>query len=410
MKVRNLPQCIALLITSLLFLSSCGGGGLTVADGGITGTGITAGRVTNFGSIFINGIKFDVDNAMFFRDGENSTGQSEYLVGEYIVIEGNVNADGLSGKATKVTFIDSLEGEVTQTSSDGITIEVLGQVIKFDPLIVFHGFNIFTDLQVGNVVEVSGIKDSSGVVNATSIQLKQTIFVNGSSENEIKGFITQVDSINQTLQIGNLTVDFSSAELKDFNGSTPQIGQFVEAKSNQALIGALFTAFKIELEDENITLGNNTEVEIEGLVNDFTSITQFEINGIPVITTSETVYKDGLATEVALNVLLEIKGKINTSGVLVAEEIEFEDNSSGSGNNSEIRVENIIQSIDLQNSEITVDGTVFVIDTSTLMIDKSQQKISPLTIDDLGVGDQVKLRGSSLSNDKVQTSRLERKD
>ncbi|MCU7855552.1 MAG: hypothetical protein KZQ79_07650, partial [Candidatus Thiodiazotropha sp. (ex Lucinoma borealis)] len=47
-------------------LYSCGGGGGSqVADGGIGGTGVSMGRVTGFGSIFVNGIEFETDNASF---------------------------------------------------------------------------------------------------------------------------------------------------------------------------------------------------------------------------------------------------------------------------------------------------------------------------------------------------------
>ena len=171
-------------------LSSCGGGIDVASNGdGITGTGITAGRVTGFGSICVNGIKFDVDKADFIRDGDTTTptDQSDFSIGEYIVIKGSVSVDG-TGIAEQVIFEDLLEGVVTKASNydnDANTIEILGQQIIIDgntklidartspparevtSLLVcdespnFISFRLM-DLIIGNIVEVSGVKNADG--------------------------------------------------------------------------------------------------------------------------------------------------------------------------------------------------------------------------------------------------------
>ena len=68
---------IFLGIILLLVLTACGGGG--ASDGGIGGTGITQGRITGFGSIIVNGIKFDVNfktkkiqTALFKKENEDT--------------------------------------------------------------------------------------------------------------------------------------------------------------------------------------------------------------------------------------------------------------------------------------------------------------------------------------------------
>jgi len=414
----------SILIPLFLLLNACGGGS---SDGGMTGTGITAGRITNFGSVFVNGIQFNVDNATFSRDGVISQ-QSDFLVGEYVVIEGNVNPAGTSGTATKVIFTDLLEGEVTGVSTDGISIEVLGQNIKTDSLSIFHDFTNLTDLAVGSVVEVSGLRDASGVLVANSIELKQDVFIQGISENEVKGMVSNVNQTQMTFQIGAITIDYSNAEVDDFAGGIPIAGQFVEAKSNQPLNGNILIAFEVELEDEFITVAYNTEVEIEGLVTRFTSTTDFDVNGLNVTTSNSTEFDDGVAGNLALNVLLEVEGIINSSGVLVADKIKFrgssgssddnDDDSSdtdsnddnGSDNNSEVRIEDSIQSINILSSEVVVAGTTIVIDATTLMRDKSDQEVSPLTINDLAVADNVEVRGFTLANGKVTATRFERDD
>jgi len=392
------------LIPLFLALNACGGGsGIDVADGGITGTGITAGRITNFGSIIVNGVHFNVDNATFLRDGENSL-ESDFLIGEYVVIKGDINPSGASGIGDEVIFNDVLEGQITLASTDGVTLEVLGQKVSTDQLSVLHGFDNLIDFSVGNIVEVSGVRDSNGEIIASSIELKQTTFILGSSENEVKGVVSSVNQVQQTLQINNIVIDFSSAELDDFAGGIPVAGQFVEVNSNEQISGNILKAFKIELEDESLSIPNNAEVEIEGLITRFNSATDFDVNGLPVTSNSSTEYQDGVVSDLALNVLLEVEGAVNSSGTLVADEIKFKDLDN------EAELEGSIQSIDLQSNEIVVlDKTVFI-DISTLMRDNSDLEVSPLTINDLGIGDNVKLRGLTLTNGEIFATRLERED
>jgi len=324
----NLKTITTVLLSA--FLSACGGE-LSVADngGGITGTGITAGSVTAFGSIYVNGIKFDVDSATFSRDGVVSTGQSEFSLGEYVVIKGTVDNTGTAGIADDVSFEDLLEGVVTVASIDDVTIEILGQLVEIDsntkllidsdnlPAAIFAKLS---DLVVGNIVEVSGLKDSTGLIKATSIKLKE----DSGSENELKGTISGIDLVAKTFVIGNILVDYSAATLDGFNGD-PENGQFVEVNSSIAYDGVTLIADEVELEDEHLVIDTGTELEMEGIVTRFVSKLDFDVNGIPVTTNSETVYENGTENEIGLNTSLEVEGKINSSGILVAEEIEFED-------------------------------------------------------------------------------------
>jgi hypothetical protein len=313
------------LLLSLFFASilvnACGGGG---SDGGISGTGITMGRITQFGSIYVNGIRFNVDNARFLRDGTSAAGQQEFSIGEYVVINGTINTASKTGVAQKVTFRDVLEGSVTLASTDNVNIEVLGQRITTDATTVFHGVTQLTDFVAGNIVEVSGIKDANGLVLATSIKLKQDDFVEGVSENEIKGTISSLNTTDKTLMINNILVKYATAILEGFNGQ-PQNGQFIEVKSNMDIIGNTLIASKIELENEYQDVTANSEIELEGVVTRFVSLSDFDVNGIAVTTTQNTRYKQGTAADVALNILLEVEGKVNAEGVLVAEKIEIEE-------------------------------------------------------------------------------------
>jgi len=324
---NNYLALMATLFISFLLISCGGTSNSQVVDGGISGTGITMGRIMKLGdtSLQVNGISFDTDNANFQRDGLVSTGKSEFSLGEYIVVKGSVNATKVSGTADEVIFEDILEGAVTLATTDSFNIEVLGQNVKTDKQTVLHGVANLGDLMRGNIVEVSGYKDASGLIYATSIKLKEKGFIEGQSQNELKGTISNNNLPSKTFMINAILVDYSAAVLKDFNGKSPENGQFVEVKSNSPInANNVLIAKELDLKSKYTTVSANTKLEVEGVVTRFVSSKDFDVNGILVITTSETKYKKGLESDLALNVNLEVEGIVNSALVLDAKEIEFE--------------------------------------------------------------------------------------
>ncbi len=319
-------KSIATIILSSA-LSACGGGVSVASNDGITGTGITtAGRVTGFGSIWVNGIEFNVNKATFSRDGVTSSGQSDFSIGEYVVIKGLVDQTTQSGIAEDVSFTDLLDGTVTTASTDNSTIEILGQLVTTDTKTILidergdskNTLPNLTDLVLGNIVEVSGIRDSTGLIKATSIKLKKDI----GSNNELKGTVINIDTSAKTFTIGSILVDYGTAKLEGFH-TNPVNGQFVEVNSSTEYDGGILIAKKIELKDEHLVTEQGTELKLEGIVTRFISTLDFDINGIPVMTNSKTEYKDGVSTDIKLNVQLEVNGVVNNKGILIAKKIEL---------------------------------------------------------------------------------------
>ena len=56
----------------------------------------------------------------------------------------------------------------------------------------------------------------------------------------------------------------------------------------------------------------------------FVSIEDFHVAGRPVTTDAHTRFEDGVAGDLAVGVRIEVEGLLNTAGVLVAREIEFD--------------------------------------------------------------------------------------
>ena len=69
------------------------------------------------------------------------------------------------------------------------------------------------------------------------------------------------------------------------------------------------------------------QIEVEGLVTDFVSASEFTVGDQVVQTDAETVYKGGTPEDIALGVKLEVKGvpvDIIRS-ILVADKVSFEE-------------------------------------------------------------------------------------
>jgi hypothetical protein len=173
------------LIASIIFfsgllqlLNACG-------EGGIGGTGITlSGRINSFGSIIVNGIEFNTDNATLVRDNSLASRQSDFAVGEVVTVTGYINTNKKTGVANKVVFSDLIEGPVTaKPALLADNFMVMGQTIRINDLTVLHGFLTLNDLNPADIVEISGFVDSSGIIQASSITLKNAAISNF----EIKG-------------------------------------------------------------------------------------------------------------------------------------------------------------------------------------------------------------------------------
>ena len=399
MKIKQ----IVLSAATCLLLSACGGGDLlTASTGGIGGTGISMGTITGFGSIWVNGVRYDVSNASFIRDGVSVSGQNDYQIGEVVTVIGAVNGDGVSGVADSVEFDDSLEGTVSAVSTDGKTLSVLGVTVNADGLTLLHGFSALTDLQAGNVVEISGYKQQE-TIRATSITLKQTTFTANQSTMEIKGTVGTVDVTAKTFTLGTLLVDYANASLSVPN-NVLMAGQFVEVKSRQDLQGNRLIASKVELEDEYPSYGSGQEIELEGPVTSFTSIFEFSVNGQSVAANSNTRYKYGLAGDIQLNSLVEVEGSIDSNGVLVAEEVSLKQGSQSDASETE----GFITAIDLTAMTITVGGVTVSVDNNTSIVDEINDRYVTIQLSDLRVNDFVEIDSSLLSDGRTLALKIER--
>ncbi len=394
---------IALVALLSVSCGSSGNSGST-ASGGIGGTGISQGTITEFGSVWVNGVKFNTDNATFTVD-DNSGTQNDLAIG--MVINVGVKADGTT--ADTIEFEAEVEGPIAGTPDvNNNTLTVLGRTVIVDDNTKIERRNpdetittgiAFSTLETNDMLEVSGLVFTDGSIQATHIRERADTTFGAGTEVELKGKITSLNESAKTFNIGTQQINYSAVT----PGFTLANNLLVEVKG--LLDGTTLNASEIQQEDA-FGPGNNLKVEIEGLVTTFTSSASFSVNGQAVTTDSTTVFEDGAADDIAANVRLEVEGTI-TGGVLVAKKVQFR------GNRIKIEANVDAGSITTSPNTVTLLGIPVRINTATEMDDKSSIKEPNLTFSDIQVGQRLEIRGyltGTGSNRVVVATRVDRED
>jgi hypothetical protein len=364
-------------------IASCGGGGGdgATARAGIDGGGFAKGTVTGFGSVIVNGVRFDTGTTVFEIDGRPGT-QADLRVGDVVSVVGTIN--GTAGVAQSITFDDDVEGPVQQVDRAAGTLLVLGQRVIVDGATSFDNTPPCTldDIQPGTIVEVSGFRGSSGEVRATRIECRAA-----AGELEVTGPVALLDTAQRRFQVDALIVDYSQAQLQDFPGGAPANGQTVEVKGT-SFNGSVLAATRVEFKGSGLPAANVDRVEIEGLVTRFASAADFDVSGQRVTTSaSTTIERCAVPLNLALNTKVEVEGALN-SGTIAAARVECKLGTS-------LRVSAAIDSIDTAGSSFVVLGVTVLVNASTRFEDQSDLDVEPFRLSDLRVGDFVEVRGGA---------------
>lgn len=388
-------------LSAALSVAACGGGELFAgidAGGGPQAPSaviVSKGTISGFGSVTVNGVTFDTSNTNFTIDGIPGT-QSDLAVGEVVIVRGTLDDGATTGVAEVVIFDDVVEGPIEDIDLTAQTLTILGQLARVDADTSFDDSIApasLAGLAVDDVVEISGLILSDGSIGVTRIELKPA-----AGELELTGIVSNASGT--TFEINGFVVDFSGATaVVGFPNGTPEDGQRVEAKGDS--LGASGELLATRVEFKGGDLGDSGDRgELEGYVTRFASLTDFDVEGVPVTSDAQTTIENGAPGDVALNRKIEVEGDIRANGVLDADTIKIK--SAGV-----IRVESLVEAV--QADQLTVLGIVIGVDATTRYEDKSAANVDLFGIADIDVGDYVEIRGFESAGGVVATL-IERED
>lgn len=360
---------------------------------------VAIGTVTGFGSVYVNGVRYATTNTEVTIDDEPAT-VSALKLGQVVELLGK--AHGESRSADVIRYHDNLEGPVSAVDVPSSAFVAMGQTVLVTSATTIGDGIVppsIEGLDVGDVVEVSGLVDADGDIAATRVEIRQD---NGPYD--VTGPVSGLDLTRHIFSVNALVVDYSSANMLDFPGGAPAAGDLVLVKGFTFAADGTFVATRVELRsDDWLRLGDAGEVEIEGLITSFASATSFDVADHPVTTTAATLYEHGTAANLALGVKVEVEGKPDTAGVLVAAKVKFLQTSA-------IRVMAPLSAVSTDRSTLSALGLEIAIDESTRFSDRVVTPVTTIMLRDLAVGDWVDVRGyeDPAGSNSVTATRVER--
>lgn len=315
---------ILVLASTLAIVSACGGGGGGLAalspslpigggsSGGIGGSGFTtSGTIDGTGSIFVNGVRFDVSGADIRIDGESAS-EEDLGPGMVVTVRGSLEDDNPGrGIAEEVDYESELVGPIDsiELSGDGnsMRLRILNRSVIAERVnTVFSGLQ-FSTIALDQVVDISGFVDEQNRIRATRITLNPD-FVAGQSEIKLQGTVSQLEGT--AFRAGDRIVQASNATLVNLPGGTLANGQQVEVSGT--LTGNIITASQITLVGSlTDSLQNGDQLRVQGAITDFVSRSNFRVRDIPVSAASADLQLSGDSLREGL--IVEIEGSWNGS-------------------------------------------------------------------------------------------------
>lgn len=355
------------LAMAVATLTGCGGGGGGSGLSALPGTGGTGvfaqGSIAGFGSIILNGIKFDDTAATVTVNGNLAT-SADLRLGMVAYVQGTRGADLTLGVASRVDVWSVAQGVVSQLQ--GAQFNVAGMVVVVDSATVFDGLSGQGALANGQAVTVWGLQSgadgsrwtatrvaltgatsliSTGLVvvsgsqrslhgltlsgsgvsalvagqlvcvqgatvaNGTGIQvdilkvLDAGSAVYGDGDAEVEGLITASLS-GSRFMLGNVEVDASTATLSG-NGTAFAVGARVEVEG--AWQGRVIKARQVSFQGTQSLEG----AEIEGKIEQFVSLANFTVRGQRCDGSAVKQIGNGKASDLKVGVKVKVQGTKN---------------------------------------------------------------------------------------------------
>jgi hypothetical protein len=350
----------SLLALALTGLSGCGGGAVDILLAGPPGTGGTGlfaqGTISGFGSVIVNGIRFDDTAATVQIDGVTADAQALRL-GMVADVQGLRGADLTLGVASQIEVWSVAQGVVSQVQSGQFM--VAGMLVQTDAATVFDGISSAASLSNGLRVGVWGLQ--SGVDGSRWTATR--VAVVASSTLVGTGVVTAARTLNGLALLGTTAASMSSGQLVRVQGQLAPSGTSVNVESFK-LLG---------LQSSSVPQG---DVEMEGMVTALLTGSRFMLGNVEVDASSAALAASyrSLAVGARIEVYGTWAGRVLKAGAL---EMESEQQLD------EVEIEAKIEQF-TSLSNFVVRGQ---------RCNASGAQISKGKVSDLKVGVKVKLHG-----------------
>jgi hypothetical protein len=356
------------MVGALAELSGCGGGGGSGLAGLSSGgtDSFTSGTITGFGSIIVNGIRYNNDNASVLNDDVSST-NSALQLGMVVNIEGSTvtpaaNANTLpTGTATRITFGSEWQGPVSNIQAT--SFDVLGNTVDVLTSTIFSGtVTLFSNLATTHFVEVHGyVNKTTGRLQATRVEVNTT----APTAYKISGPLSQFAPGGNTATVGQTNITWSAPVAMPSGVSSGALLRVVlspTTPNNNVWTATRISAVASPL--ARLDANRDVEGEVHGIITSYSSIASFVVNAVPVDASNAQI-----TGTLALNARVEIEGTIR-QGTLVASKVSVQTNTDIEAKEFEFHG---------QITQITSNPNTFVIRGQTITYDNTTVGVNLLS-------------------------------
>lgn len=286
--------------------------------GGIGGTGITGvGPVQRFGSIFVNGREFFIDEHTDISADGVSLSERDLRLGDVVVVQGRVDTASGRSQAVRIAVERALQGLVEKVDVEAGTFTVLGQVVRVTP----HTFGQtpgqtpwrLSQVRVDEPVTVSGIVREDGSWTATRVS-RPVSPAAGAVSFVLHGTLRAVDQTHGTLTIGTQTLRIASTHLPP----NLVVGQSVRVTGRYLTGVPAIQDVRIERRD----LGNaGSRVELAGYIQASSAPGRAVCNNTLLHYGADTQFTGGTTAQLTRGMPVVIQGTLRADGSITAERI-----------------------------------------------------------------------------------------
>ena len=312
---------LAQLAFATVLVAGCGGGGDAgpgaSGSGGPTAASFAAGPITGFGSIIVNGVRFDDSSAHVSNDDGTASSKDKLKLGMTAQIHGGaISNDGTGPKATAtdIVFGAALVGPVSAVDTTAKRIVILGQTVLVLDTTVFdeHLVGGLAGITVGMLVEMHGQLDpTTGIYTATRVG--STMALAGF---KLRGTVANLDTTAKTFTMGGTLISYAGVTSVPTDLAN---GLLLAVRLQTTQVAGAWVATRLGAGAPPV--GDSAAAHLEGSVTAFTSTTQFSVNGIPV--DASKAEPEGGGTGIVLGAQVEVKGT-SSNGVVIATSVSVE--------------------------------------------------------------------------------------
>ena len=354
-----------------------------------TATGSTAGTVTGFGSVIVDGKRIDDNAATPQAEADDGLLKNvELKLGHHVEV---LHDDKLI--ASRILIAPEVRGPVSAVDLAAQTFTVLGQTVKINALAASGPVTIFeapyarlADIRNGDMIEVHALIQRDGSDGATLQATRIEQHAPGAL-GMVKGIVSELSTSGKAFKVGGLRVSLDDAPVTPAR-SALENGAEVVVRVPANASGAVATASAVRVKDRKAAMSGH-DVSLAGPIGQVdTARKTFVVDGVSV-TADKAVLESGQKLDnLVAGQYVRVKGVLE-GGILSAATVALPANEQEPGGEAEL------------HGSITAFASNAIFKVRGIRVDASNAKIICQAPALLSENLQVGVKGHPLSSGMV---------